>query len=36
MQHELEPELLDHLVGAREQRWRHGEAERPGRFGRPQ
>jgi hypothetical protein len=25
--------LFDHLVGAGEQRWRHGEAERPGGLG---
>jgi ABC transporter substrate binding protein len=27
---EVRPDLLDHLIGAAEQRERHGEAERPG------
>ena len=25
--------LFDHLIGASEQRWRHGETEHPGRLG---
>jgi hypothetical protein len=30
---EEKPDLLDHLVGGRKQRRRHGEAEHPGGLG---